>query len=171
MYFVIVVKIPPGLERPRVASPARSATGEGAREKDSPRLRVHWRGVAVETFRGLNLCKSGGGPNGTRSNLHNSSARFHCSGGGQRRRVIRDGASPVTPPAGVTRRPSARNAARLLSSSMAKTHSSSTWSSRAFSCAIAGAPKPTSSASGTSSRSTPIYPRSPYWSRPCTRPH
>jgi len=34
---------------------ARPAAGEGAREKGSPRLRIHWRGVAVETFRGPNL--------------------------------------------------------------------------------------------------------------------
>src|SRR5262249_33705920 len=46
---------------------ARASTGEGTREKGSPRLRAHWRGIAVETFRGLNLCKSGGGRNGIRT--------------------------------------------------------------------------------------------------------
>ncbi len=43
---------------PAGSEAARVATGEAAREKGSPRPRIHWRGVAVETFRGLNLCKS-----------------------------------------------------------------------------------------------------------------
>src|SRR6266404_1577789 len=91
--------------------------GEGqAREKGSPRLRVHWRGVAVATFRGLNFCKSGGGPNGIRTRvsalrgpcpgpLDDGAAQCAASGWGRRTRT------PVT--GARTRRPTARRSPRI----------------------------------------------------------
>jgi hypothetical protein len=57
--FVFAVTPPPGL-------PPRKGPGR------KPRLIYELEGT-LRTYRGVNLCKFSGGPNGTRSNFHDSS--------------------------------------------------------------------------------------------------